>query len=828
MRLLLHSLPGRINLVVLGIVILAATFWFTDQSTNRHPPAPAIDRAALIAAHRSAPPRPKLYVLILDSLRHATAMNEGLMPHLAALRREGVQAKVLSGFNSSSAAALRDAFTGRENAAVLALVSTFLKTDANVESIFHQMARAGLTSTAHSMGFFRQFGAGITDEFELPYRAPREAEEASLLAAAAKLAGGDYDVAIGHLNYTDYAAHDFGISRPEYREAFRRADAFIPRLRAQLPPDTTFVVMGDHGHDETGKHGFGMDVPTFTVYVGPTFRRGLDLGTIKLTSHRYLMSQALDLAVTGDSYSGELLPQALRLGHDRVQWLLAHVQASRGVSSRWAAGFIWVYLSLLAALWFNLLARGHSPLEFTPGRCAALWLGIPPLLLTGFWQTVLGCLVLGGLLFVLGRGVPPNRLVRWIGLPTVAGLAFLGWGRVLVAVHPAMQQVSYGTLGLIWIAVALGGALVVTRARRALVMGTVAAPALLLLAGTNERHGFPGTLAPLLACWLVFFAVSLWRDGVFARREAVGKIIFAAAGLFLLLQPFAAPGAGSGPLGRWQSLVPGLDADNFVYLGVLAIFAKAVIFFPRWPGIPRLLLGAGLILLLVLLESRSFGTDAYTMIAMILAALAGWLVLGVRLGRPEGRMLGLTFLFLLYYYWTALTPRNFLEIGCMIGALTLCARAAAWFPQRENLRADYLMFAGCGLLITGWACMRWTTRDLEWHAAYEFFSAPTVEHWVAVLAVWIVFKCLLAWLIVLRCLRDELGPLVRLPANALLLLYSVKLAGSLLLNAGLGGVDTLNQSYLEAACVSGVLAVLFLGIFLLPGAWPAPVRRAPA
>jgi hypothetical protein len=455
---------------------------------------------------------------------------------------------------------------------------------------------------------------------------------------------------------------------------------------------------------------------------------------------------------------------------------------------------------------------------------AGLWLGVVPLLIPSTWQAPVGGLVMSGLLLAFARGVAARSLLRWMAIPTLVALGFQGWGRVLILARPTLQQLSYGGLGAVWLLIAVVGGVLATRALRTKVMGVVAGVALLFLQGTNERYGFQGTLAPLLGCWLLYFAFSLWRDGVLVDHEAVGKLAFAAAGIFLLLQPFAATGTNSGVFHRWHSVLPGLDSDNLTYLALLAFFAKAVIFFPRWPGLWRVLLGSGMIFLLVALEGRIWGTDAYTMIAMMVAALAGWLVLGVRLGRPEGRFFRLTFWFLLYYYSTALTPRNFLDIGCMIGAVVLAARTVKWFPQRENLRADYLMLAVFGLVITGWACMRWSTSDLEWHAAYQFFSAPTVEHGVAVLVLWIAFKSLLVWIIILGCLKDELGVLERLPSNALLIIFGIKIASMVLLNVGLGGVDTLNRSYLESACVSGVLAILFLGMIVLPRAWPWTAR----
>ncbi|HVS51217.1 MAG TPA: alkaline phosphatase family protein [Opitutaceae bacterium] len=814
----LRSFLQRLNFTLLGIAICCATFWFTDHTTNRQPVAPRIVPEEVAAQRAANPRRAGVYVLILDSLRYETATNPEIMPHLVALTKDGAYAKVRPGFNSSSAAALRDAFTGRENAAVLAVVSTFLKTDAGVESIFHQLALAGRTSTAHSMGFFKQFGAGVTHEADIAYRSSREVDEANVLDAADELARGDYDFAVGHLNYTDYAAHDWGIFRPEYREAFRRADAFIPRLRARLPADATFIVMGDHGHDETGKHGFGMDVPTFTVYVGPPFRRGCDLGTINLPSHRYLMSHAAGIPLNTDGYTGRFLPQALDLRHDQLEWLKAQAQGARQAAAE-RTWLVWINLSLLGALWLNLAWREASPLDFSGGGALALWLALAPLLITSAWQPLIGLAALALLGWWLGRRAPPARLARWIGLPALLGLGFQAWGRVLVLARPALENLSYGALAFFWLAVAAIGAAAATRGRRAKVTWAVFAFALLLPHPTNERYGFPATIAPLLLCWLAFYAVSLWRESALRRGEGI-VLASAGVGLFLLAQPFAAVGATSGVFLRWRSLLPALDVDNIPHLVLLAFLAKAVIFFPRWPGIARVLLGAALIVLLELIEGRVWVPNAYLMIGLMSAFLVAWLGLGVRLGRPEGRMARIVFWFLLYYYSVALTPRNFLEIGCLIGALVLAARIAARFPQRENIRADYLALAVLGLLVTGWAGMRWSTSELEWHTAFDWFAAPTIEHKVAFFIPWIALKCLLPWVTIATCLRDEFGPGEKFPARALLLVVAAKFMSLLMINTGLGGVDTLNRSYLEAACVTGVLAVLFPGVILIPRSWP--------
>ncbi|HEX7631961.1 MAG TPA: alkaline phosphatase family protein, partial [Lacunisphaera sp.] len=584
------------------LAIFCATFWFTDRTTNHHPPAPRIDPAEVAALRAARAHRPRVFVLILDSLRYATATDPAIMPHLGALRHEGVYARVDPGFNSSSAAALRDAFTGRENASALAVVSTFLKTDAGVESIFHQLALAGLTSAAYGQDFFTQFGAGVRHQTVINYRSPRELEEANILAAVEALRRGDDDFVIGHLTYTDYAAHDFGIYDPAYREAFVRADAFIPRVRAALPPDTTFIVMGDHGHDEQGKHGFGMDVPTFTVYVGTPFRRDRDIGPINLPTHRFLMSYAAGIPLNVAGYTGRFPVEALDGRHDEVGPLMAQAEAARsGAGQR--AWLVWLQISLLGALCFNLYCRGHSPLDFRGGRALLPWLGLAPLAIAHDWQPALGLTVLGLITAWLARGVPVRQLLRWVAVPTLAGLAFNGWGRAVLALRPTLQALPTAALVIAGLGVALAGALASTRARRPWVTGVVFAVLLLLLPPTSERYGFPAMLVPLLGCWFLFHAVSLWREASPAMRPA-GGLLLTGAGLVLLTQPFVSTLALNGSFVGWQPLVPGLDWQNLPLMAGLAFLAKLVIFFPRRPGWGAALLGLGLTVLLLLSETQ--------------------------------------------------------------------------------------------------------------------------------------------------------------------------------------------------------------------------------
>jgi hypothetical protein len=818
---------GRFNLTLLGIAIFCATFWFTDQAVNPHPMAPGVVPADVAARRAMNSHRPRIYIFIIDSLRYETAVNPAIMPNLGALAQEGAYARVRSGFNSLTSTALRNAFTGYENSSVMAVVSNFLKSDAGVDSIFHQMAAEGIITAAYSQGFFRQFGSGVAFEGEVRRRAPEEEEEHNVLLGADQLRAGEYDVVVGHIAYTDYGSHVYGIGRREYREMFSRADALIPRIRAKLPPGATFMVMGDHGHNETGQHTFGLEVPTFTVYTGPRFRRGADLGEISLTTHRYLLSEAAGLPLKRDGYTGEVVPAALS---DDGHTLTARLTDVLAGAPAGGSGAIWIYISVLSALWLNLVFAGFSPLNFSGARGAILWLGIAPLAAPAGWREVAEVAALGLILVVVARGLRWRQAALWLVLPAMGVLGFHGWGWALVWLRPLVQTVTYGGLAAGWLIVGLLGGLFSTRARRPWVMTVVFALPGLLSYPTNHLYGFSGTLVPLVFCWFWFYAVSAWRDGALRLPDgtwnaaAVRRFAFAGAVIFLLLQSFAATEMREGYFSGWRSILPDAwGARNLVALMFLAFLAKAVIFFPRWPGLGRLALGAGLILLLVLLEGQIWRPVNRQWMWLLGGLAAAWWA-----DRGGRTLFGTAFFFVLYYYCTSLTPRSYLETGCLVGALAMGARLTGWLPQPENRRFDYVVLALLGLMVAGWAFARWTVSELEWHVVYQWFNAQLVERQVVFFVPFIALKFLAPWALIVWVLRAEFAGRMAFPAHALLLVYAAKMISVLAVNNGLGGADAFNRSYLEGACVSALMAVLFLGIILLRASWPEPATPKPS
>lgn len=90
------------------------------------------------------------------------------------------------------------------------------------------------------------------------------------LALDQQVGGADFIFVL--LPDVDNAGHDFGGSSSEYADVVAKVDADLGRLIAGLDDgETTFVVLPDHGHIDTGGHG-GWEEPvvrTFVAMAGP-------------------------------------------------------------------------------------------------------------------------------------------------------------------------------------------------------------------------------------------------------------------------------------------------------------------------------------------------------------------------------------------------------------------------------------------------------------------------------------------------------------------------------------------------------------------------------
>ena len=278
---------SRLATVILGL------YGLDTLSAPRVPVAAAVPAPAATSGAR-----PRAFVLLLDSLRYQTVTDPAIMPRTVALRSSAVTARVTPTRDAITVPSIRAAFSGRDSTSLLGFVRNFVKRSTGMESIFTQLAAQGRHAAVFSDGAFDQFGERAFESFANEEDAQGEwrAQNAALDHALQLFRAGKHDLVVVHVTYTDHTAHELGIADPEYRKRFGQVDEMVARVAAAIPARDTFVLLGDHGHDAAGRHALGLDVPTFALYRGPRQRAGVDLGTISIRDHRYLMGYALGLS----------------------------------------------------------------------------------------------------------------------------------------------------------------------------------------------------------------------------------------------------------------------------------------------------------------------------------------------------------------------------------------------------------------------------------------------------------------------------------------------------------------------------------------------------
>ncbi len=817
--------PGiwRAAVVLHGLLAILSVFILLDRRKNYDPPKNH-GKVVPLPPGGPAPRTARVYVLLIDSLRYETAMDPAIMPHLARLRAAGASARVTNIHDAVTVPSVRTIFTGWEQVTVLAFVANFIAPSmTGVPSVFTQLQAAGGRSIVCALGEFRQFADHIGEMRlrRLPYSA--DDNEAQLLDAAGALARGEANLVVGHLAYTDYASHRYGTLRQAYRQTFGRADQLIAAVQERLPAEAVLVVMGDHGHTSDGRHSLGLNVPTFAVYAGGPFGRGVELGTIRLATNRYLLDAALGLPLMIDGYMGELRPDALAAYDPRQAATFAPpLEADRLEPPELRPGLmravLWVDFAVLAALWLNLALPEWSPFRLTGWRSLPAWLALLGCVLPLAWGPAFGVVAgLAALALVERRPGPGWQPWLWsLGL-IVAGLGMQAWGGVLAAGLRRLPLMEVSTLHLLWTAAGIAGAVVATRKNRTvLAWGALAMPGLLLVP-TNYRYGWNSVAVPALLCWTAFYLASVVRE----RRAAGGRLASSewlalgamAALIGLLVQALATGEAAQYVFTGWHPLLPGWGADNPAFMIVAGTLAGFILLCDR-PDLPRVRLGALFFtLLLYPLQVRLWPLGSPVWPALIAAGIAAWVVAWRRrdvLATMLGRWVGL----MLWGWWIRPAEPSHAAVCCVLAALVVAGRLMRRFPQPERVRSDRAFLLAVGIVAVGHAISRWSIKDLEWRAAYDWFSPDAVERYAVVVLIWVVAKGLAPWLVLSRPATvpgaaDSPEPPIRAAAG-------IKCAAMLLIVAGLGMAPDATAPYREAVQQMTVLAMLTLYLLVFP------------
>jgi len=738
------------------------------------PGASRVDRGAAPVRRAGAS---RAFVFVIDSLAYEAATDPSLMPNLVALQATSAFGKVQASRDAVTTPALRAAFTGQDSFRVLGFVRNFVSGERALDSLFGDARRAGMRSAAWSDGAFAQF-AGEIDALR-----PNEAGEAGLGeierqiqagedALRAFLAG-EFDLVALHVTFTDHAAHTKA-SRPErFREAFAAADRFVGRLAASIPREDVLLVMGDHGHNATGNHSLGLDVPTYASYRGPGYAPHVDFAPAFMTDHRYLLGFGLGLGLP-QGYQGRAHPEALRSA-DPLPPAYAAV----------------------------------SPAEAAPM--------VPPLAPYLLLAAATGALGAGCIAF-LGRG----RLgLRRLAAGAATGVVLLGWGHLLAWARPLVHEPGLLKVEAAWgaavlLAVAVGRA----RGPRTGAWLILGAGALLLYPSVYHY----GAMASMVPAWVVFLVLVVGTPGErgwgrFLARAAV------AAFVFLLIQPFLIPESYSFHFDHWNplslDLAPASDRAWFA----TALVAKAILAGIVACAGRRTPLRAGVALAVAagiayVEETPSAATSpavlGLAVVLWIAARRASWAGGLARLAAA-----------LLATVWLIRVPVSFhRSFDCLAAALAMTGLLVP--AMREEDRRSHHVFLLClGTLAAGWCTLAFGADRLEWQALYDAFAPPVVERHVALFLPIIAGRFALAMVVVRLALRPALPTEPTAAEGGALVLVGVSVLSLLCVGLGLARALPGSSVYLESCQHAAVLWMVALG-FAVPLRDEARIERASA
>lgn len=791
----------------IGLLVLAM-FWMMDGITVYRPPTSSVATAAIPATPK--PTSGRVFILLLDSLRYETAVNADWMPHLSALRKEAVWSEVKTSYNAITVPCLRAAFTGRDEVSVLSFVDNFLHENAFIESLFSQMSDRGLRAAAFSDGSFRQFGEtinpSITTDLAIHDAGVEDYDDKAVGRALALFKEKTHDVVIAHVRYTDYAAHEFGVGKPDYISQFSRADRLVAQAAAAIHAPDTLVVMGDHGHSLEGAHSLGQDVPTFALYRGPLFKTGYPLGKINITSHRWFLSEALGLPLPDEGYMGGRYPATLAGAPAAVQTSDADI----GVPVlRTVTPWMWVYLGLLAAFGAGLLWPEQAPWMKTTGAGAWVWLALPFAAVPLPWNAWLGAPVAATVLGIILRGRPRKDWLVAVACVVVA-CSWHIWGGVLATARERLHELTRQQLACGCAVAGLFVALFSTRRNRLWIVAGIAGAAGFLTLPTNYRYGFTGLMVPLLWLWLVSYLASLVREKRLSTWKAVGWAAGSVLLVFVFTQAYVGIEARYHIFRHFVSLVSFGPIENEWVLW-RALLAKIIIFFPilprRWAPAA---LKITIIAVLQQVQWRTWDPDAWESAIIILGLFGSWLA-ARRRDEESADALALGLLFFLFAYCVRPIRETYAYADCILAGLLFSVRWLRRFPQKENAAGDYAVLGVVAFLATGFFSVSWSIEKLEWSRIYTWFSAGWIEQHAIVVVPWLVLKTALPLYIARLIMSRELrGLAIAWPGDSLRRLVGFKLLTLILVLTGLGVSGTVSNVYLEGAQQLTVMLILWV------------------
>lgn len=355
-----------------------------------------------------------LYILLVDSMSWS---DFDQLTALTKLSETAFTADIQPCVDNFTSACVREAMTGRPSFSLFAALENFQVIKKKVgENLIDDANGAGLQTAFISHGDLRAWSKRAHDDIR-----PDEDDHTDELALGLEAAQ-SHDLVFHHWIWHDVSTHHNRPGTQRYQQSLARTDRLIAGLIAGLPEGTDFIVMGDHGHENDGRHVQGMDTPTRVVVRSPNIKPIHLKERIPITAIRYLAA-----GVTGlGSPSAQRLPEW-------EDWIATPVsdgiRFTGGVPTHATPGFPW------------------SPLAATVGLAfvAALGFGWRPALLVFAFAIGLG-LSFPVWLEMTQQKMPLGKIHQWLWVaPVCGGVLGLGLKRNFA---DAYRWTLFGGLGL--------------------------------------------------------------------------------------------------------------------------------------------------------------------------------------------------------------------------------------------------------------------------------------------------------------------------------------------------------------------------------------------
>lgn len=175
-----------------------------------------------------------------------------------------------------------------------------------------QRPAAEIGAIYHWDGFGRLFEKGAVN-----YDKRCETEDQTVEAVCSYLTAKKPDFLFIQLDHMDHSGHTYGYYSPEYYKDLTRTDAMVKKIvdatkQAGTYDDTVFVVISDHGGNQTKGHG-GESVGEITIPYA-LFGKGIKKG-VEVTDFFYIYDNAATIAYalgipTPSSWRGRALTSA--------------------------------------------------------------------------------------------------------------------------------------------------------------------------------------------------------------------------------------------------------------------------------------------------------------------------------------------------------------------------------------------------------------------------------------------------------------------------------------------------------------------------------------